>query len=195
MEVTPTNDKNALIACHFFVNRHVDGLSDGHLDRCHSSEWSSTLQIFNNTSDSKHALAVLKFYTFAAKEALRPTLTTERNIFNARGDNRWSWSCACVRGLETVFHSSASIRVSQQLVCSNFQISSFWLIDRSSLATLRLFWFFLISMMLRVTVLLLVCMAVVFAMPYVVPLQGAQGGFRTLVIVEDMVRRAAICVP
>jgi hypothetical protein len=41
--------------------------------------------------------------------------------------------------------------------------------------------------MLRACVLLL-CLAVAVAMPYTATLQGAQGGHRTLVIVENMVR-------
>jgi Mrp family chromosome partitioning ATPase len=35
---------------------------------------------------------------------------------------------------------------------------------------------------------LLFCLAVAIAMPYTATLQGAQGGHRTLVIVENMVR-------
>jgi hypothetical protein len=41
--------------------------------------------------------------------------------------------------------------------------------------------------MLRAWVFLL-CLAVAIAMPYTATLQGAQGGHRTLVIVENMVR-------
>lgn len=42
-------------------------------------------------------------------------------------------------------------------------------------------------MMLSFVLVVVVCLVATVAMPYEAPLQGVQGGFRTLVIVEDMV--------
>jgi hypothetical protein len=42
-------------------------------------------------------------------------------------------------------------------------------------------------MMLSIALVVVVCLVATLAMPYEAPLQGVQGGLRTLVIVEDMV--------